>query len=254
MDLLLDVGNTRIKWATFDGQTLSPQQAEPYQTWNAEQLRTRVLAPAGSVRRVLIANVAGERIAQLLIEATQSELGVSPEFMQSAASFGEVRNAYPDPTLLGVDRWMALIAVHARNRRAACIVCVGTAMTVDGLDADGCHLGGVIVPGPDLMITSLMKGTSDIAARAAKGRHNDELFADNTLGGVQQGAAHALASLVERAITRMSTQLGAAPLLLLTGGASARIERLLQTPFQVLPDLVLQGLAVIAKQSITQGV
>jgi type III pantothenate kinase len=119
-------------------------------------------------------------------------------------------------------------------------------MTIDGLDASGQHLGGVIVPGPDLMVSSLLKNTSDIAQRAASGQARDELFADNTLGAIQQGAVQALAALIERAAETLRKQLGQAPVLLLTGGASGRIQAAMHTAGREIPDLVLRGLAVVA--------
>src|SRR4029453_14673479 len=161
---------------------------------------------------------------------------------------GGIRNAYPQPAKLGVDRWLAMIGAHALERGPVCIVSVGTAMTIDGVAADGRHLGGVIVPGPDLMITSLLKNTSDIAQRAQQGATSDGLFADNTLGAIQQGADHALAALVERAVGVMRRTLNEAPKLLVTGGASDPVEKALGLPYRAGPALVLQGLAVLARE------
>lgn len=245
MILLLDIGNTRIKWATLDQGTLGAQRAQVYADWGHEQLRKHLFEATKPIQRILVANVAGKRIADLLQEAAQS-LNLTPEFLHSTSSAGGVRNAYVDPKQLGVDRWMALIGAHALQARATCIVDVGTAMTVDGIDALGRHLGGVIVPGPDLMMSSLMRNTSDIALRAEAGRYGEALFADNTLGGVYQGAVHALAALIERAVAHLARECGEAPVLLLTGGARDGVKDLLQTPAQIVPDLVLRGLAVLA--------
>ncbi len=107
---------------------------------------------------------------------------------------------------------------------------------------------GVIVPGPDLMVSSLLKNTSDIAQRAAGSQARDALFADNTLGAIQQGAAiQALAALTERALETLEQQLGEPPVLLLTGGAAARLQGAIRAPGREIPDLVLRGLAVIAE-------
>src|SRR5690606_11248398 len=132
------------------------------------------------------------------------------------------------------------------HNRPACIVSVGTAMTIDGVDRRGLHLGGVITPGPDLMASSLFSNTSDIAQRAQQGASTDALFADNTLGAVEQGATHALAALVERAVDVMQAQLGEAPVLIFTGGASSRVQPAVRRPGVVVPDLVLRGLAVFS--------
>jgi type III pantothenate kinase len=168
---------------------------------------------------------------------------VEAEVVLSTAAACGVRNAYPVPANLGVDRWLGVIAAHARRRQLTCVVGVGTAMTIDGVDASGQHLGGVIVPGPDLMVGSLLRNTSEIARRAEQGARTDSLFADNTLGAIHQGAAHALAALVERSMHTMRRNAGTEPVLVLTGGAVPIIERLLDIPFESVSDLVLRGLA-----------
>ena len=130
----------------------------------------------------------------------------------------------------------------------ACVVSVGTAMTVDGVAESGKHLGGLIVPGPDLMIASLMQNTSDIAVRAEAGQTREALFSDNTRGAIHQGAVHALAALVDRAMHTLEQSCGKRPALVVTGGAAHRIERLVADPLTQVQDLVLRGLAVLADE------
>lgn len=247
--LLVDVGNSRIKWAVLSSTGLGPQHADSYHGWSEVQLRARVLIPAGPVGRVLVASVAAAPFNDLIRRAVGACGELEPEFLQSAAAGGGVRNAYRNPAQLGVDRWAALIGARSLERRACCIVDVGTAATIDGLDADGRHLGGLIVPGPDLMITSLMRRTSEIAQRADSGHFDDSFFADNTLGAVYQGAVQALAALIERATTAIRSRTGAAPALILTGGAADRVRKLLDAELRWVPDLVLRGLAVLAGDS-----
>ena len=127
-----------------------------------------------------------------------AEWHVHPEFVESGATAGGVRSAYAEPAKLGVDRWMAMIGARTMDPRTACVVSIGTAMTIDGLDGAGRHLGGVIVPGPDLMVGSLLRNTSEIARRAEQGSVGAKLLADNTLGAITQGATHALAALSAR--------------------------------------------------------
>jgi type III pantothenate kinase len=249
MILLCDIGNTRFKWALLDQDHLGPQHAESCTRWGRTQLRNRVLVPAGDVKRVVVSNVAGAKIAELLTSSVRERWGIEPQFIHSAPHASGVVNGYEQAGKLGVDRWCALIGAHHMQRAFTCIVSVGTAATIDALMANGRHLGGLIVPGPDLMISSLMRNTSNIAAFAADGDSNEHLLADNTLGAVQQGVVHALAALVERTIDRLREHYQTEPVLLVTGGASERIEPVLHVPFTRVPDLVLRGLAAIAKQS-----
>jgi type III pantothenate kinase len=248
MTLLIDIGNTRIKWARFEGGALQPQSAAPHADWSVDTLVETVLRRGNRTDRVLVSNVAGTRMAEVVRAAVAQTWQLEAEFIASTPMAGGIRNAYPQPGKLGVDRWLAMIGAHALERGAVCIVSVGTAMTIDGIDADGLHLGGVIVPGPDLMVTSLLKNTSDIAQRARQGDTSDGLFADNTLGAIRQGAEHALAALVERAVGVMRRTLHETPTLLVTGGASDRVEKAIGLPYRAVPDLVLQGLAVLAAE------
>jgi type III pantothenate kinase len=248
MLLLCDIGNTRFKWAVLSGQELGEQDAQLHASWNAAQVREHVLTPAGKVSRVIVSNVGGDKIGEVLRRAVQEHLGFAPQFIRSTAQAAGVRNAYPQPETLGVDRWVAMIGAHDLERRAVCVVDVGTATTIDAIAADGMHLGGLIVPGPDLMVSSLMKNTSDIARFARQGHMNTGLFADNTLAALNHGAVHALAALVERAVDTTRREIAEEPSLLLTGGASDRLEQVLRIPFKKTPDLVLRGLAVLARE------
>jgi type III pantothenate kinase len=247
MILLIDIGNTRIKWAQLERGTLGPQSAAVHSKWTVNEFIDSVLQPSARPQRVLISNVGGDAIAEAATAALARTWQMEAQFVHSTAAAGGVRNAYVEPQKLGVDRWLAVIGAYSIQHSAACVVSVGTATTIDAVDAMGRHLGGVIVPGPDLMISSLLKNTSDIAQRAEQGSTKDGLFADNTLGAVTQGAAHALAALVERAVDTTRRQVGEMPALFLTGGASARIESALKVSYKSVPDLVLRGLAVLAK-------
>lgn len=248
MSLLIDIGNTRIKWARFEGGALQPQSAAAHADWNAQTLVDTILQRGARSDRVLVSNVAGPRMADVVRSAVAQTWQIEAQFVTSTPMAGGIRNAYPQPAKLGVDRWLAMIGAHAIERGPVCVVSVGTAMTIDGIAADGRHLGGVIVAGPDLMIASLLTNTSDIAQRAQQGAAGNELFADNTLGAIRQGAEHALAALVERAVGTMRRALNETPQVLVTGGASDRVEKTLGMPYRAVPDLVLQGLAVLAAE------
>lgn len=246
MILLVDIGNTRVKWAWLDNGALGAQAAAAHAGWTRADFAQALLKPGVRIDRILVSNVAGERAADLVRSAFSDAGGPVAEFVHSTAAAAGIRNRYYDPGKLGVDRWLGMIGARTLQQRAVCVVGVGTAMTIDCVDASGQHLGGVIVPGPDLMVTSLLRNTSDIASRAEQGNTTDELFADNTLGAIQQGAVHALAALIERAVETQQQKVAETPTLLLTGGASERVARLLHRPFQFVPDLVLRGLAVLA--------
>lgn len=253
MLLLIDIGNTRIKWARADARGIGEHFAAVHANWTAQDFVQQLLDAGPKAERAVIANVGGKRMGDLVQAALLEHWKVRPQFMQSPAAGAGLRNAYPEPAKLGVDRWMAMLGGRSLEAGPICVVSVGTAMTIDGVDADGRHLGGVIVPGPDLMVSSLLKNTSEIAQRAASGRTQEQLFADNTLGAIQQGAVQALAALVDRAVETTRQQLGQTPALLLTGGAGPRLRGAIRSPGQEFPDLVLRGLLVAAHADQTAG-
>jgi len=244
--LLVDIGNTRVKWAACVEGGLETQQAAEYTQWTVEDWQRALFGPR-RVDRVVAASVAGERSSHLLVEAARRSGVADVGFITSTAAAGGVRNAYPDPRLLGVDRWVAVIGAFDLCGGACCVVDVGTAATVDGVDAGGIHLGGYIVPGPHMMVRSLHVGTTQLASyTAASGAHAGALLADNTREAIERGCRVALAALVDRAHADLARATGGAPALVLTGGAAAEIEPWLVTPFRSVPDLVLRGLARLA--------
>ncbi len=252
MRLLVDIGNSRVKWATLERGRLSEQRAAAHAAWTVDDWRRNLFGVPG-IDRVFAASVAGGPSAAALDAAARGATGRAASFAATSAEAGGVRNAYPDPRLLGVDRWLAVVAAFRLVQGPCCVADIGTAATVDGVAGDGRHLGGFIVPGPELMMRSLWKGTADLAAHSASsGVAAGALFADNTRDAIERGCRLAVAALVDRAVAEMSRQLGTRPALLLTGGGSDAIADLLATPAEPCPDLVLRGLAVLAGEAVTR--
>jgi type III pantothenate kinase len=245
MLLLVDIGNSRVKWATFDRGRLGVQRAAPHAGWTIHDWR-RTLFDAPGIDCVVAASVAGGESAAALSDAAQLETGRAAIFVTTSREAGGVRNAYSDPQLLGVDRWLAVIAAHQAERGACCVADVGTAATLDAVTGDGQHLGGFIVPGPELMMRSLWRGTADLAVHAAtSGAGGEALFADNTRDAIERGCRLAVAALIDRGVREMARRLGSKPALVLTGGTAASIAPFLETAASIVPDLVLRGLAIV---------
>jgi type III pantothenate kinase len=259
--LLVDLGNSRIKWARLRRGRLGRQYALPLQELSEGRLR-RALFPdsRGLPAAVLAVSVAPVAVRRLFTQVVSGVSGITPRFIESARARGRLRNGYADAWRLGADRWVALVGAHAMQEgRAVVVVDVGTAMTLDFLAASGRHLGGAIVPGPELMIQSLLLRTGGIGRRAAPAgraaspaavprrarRAPRKLAVRSTRAGLLAGAAHAAAAVVERAVAQ-ATRARVQPLLLLTGGAAALVSPFVQAPHVVVPDLVLRGLASLA--------
>jgi type III pantothenate kinase len=247
MTLLVDIGNSRVKWARLEAHGPGAQSAATYAGWSVTDWRAALFAGA-PVARVVAASVAGESADAALDAATRLVTGRPARFVATTRAAGGVMNGYADPGLLGVDRWLAAIGAHARVRGACVVADIGTAATIDVVAADGRHLGGYIVPGPRLMVASLLRSTSDLAthhassgaARAASG------FADNTRDAIERGCRLALAALVDRSVADAERAAGERPRLVVTGGAAPEVLPQLRSAAEHLPDLVLRGLAVLA--------
>jgi type III pantothenate kinase len=250
MMLLVDIGNSRVKWAwgerTAPGQqmSLSDQISLAHVGEVSSDWLSAVAAAGHRPNRILISNVAGARMADGLRNLLARQFGIEPEFASVSANAAGITCAYRDPKQLGIDRWLAIIGAWQRAQRAACVIDSGTATTVDAIDNGGVHLGGLIVPGLDLMEDSLLKRTSDIVqATGAAARAQASVFADNTSAAVRNGAAFATAALAERAATELERRTGRAAVTYVTGGNATRVAPCLLRAHEVVPDLVLHGLA-----------
>lgn len=242
--LLLDAGNSRIKWAWLTQEGLRNRDSAPHSAGDFSARIEAAWAHAGRPLRVLIANVAGEGFASDLTAWIEKLWGLKPEFVvPQQVAFG-VTNAYHDPGKLGSDRWAALIGVHHQELGPTCIVDCGTALTVDALTADGRHLGGLILPGLTMMRHALVSNTQGISYKMS-----DEAalmpFARCTGDGVVSGTLYALVAAIDRVVSDM-TLLLEPETRVLTGGDAERLLPLLAGHYRHEPDLVLQGLAVIA--------
>ncbi|MGH8230541.1 MAG: type III pantothenate kinase [Steroidobacteraceae bacterium] len=258
--LLLDIGNSRIKWALC-GEP-QPQQRRFLRrgaidlapTMRSAAVWSRLLRRVGQPSSVWVCNVAGAEIARQLRTAIRRAGLAAPRFVRTTAAAGGVRNAYPEPWRLGVDRWVALIgARHQFPGKDLCVVGLGTALTIDLLDARGRHRGGGLAPGPQLMIDALLQYTAGIRRRAggrcvlgAFDAAPATLFARDTRAALLAGARHACAALIERSVRQGRTLLGRAPRLIVAGGAANAIIPLLRSDYRREDDLVLRGLAVLA--------
>lgn len=244
--LLLDSGNTRIKWAWLTAAGLE-HPGSAMQAWldlhaHAQSAWSQIATPT----RIIVSNVAGEEFAARLSACTQRLWKLEPEFIHAQTHACGVTNAYADPGKLGADRWVALIAAHRHTPGAVCVVDCGTAVTIDTLTADGNHSGGVILPGLRLMQRALFEHTQQIGDDMNPVTHPLTPFARSTQAAVQNGSLYALTGAIERATADVEAALGTAVTRIITGGDAARVLPHLTARYRHAPDLVLQGLAVIA--------
>ncbi|MGA2778633.1 MAG: type III pantothenate kinase [Steroidobacteraceae bacterium] len=250
MILVIDVGNTRLKWAWLTTAGLSDQQAVVHRDVKPDLWTAALFDANQKPHRVLVSNVAGEAMAKNLARLTKKVYGVKIEFVTATRQFHELTNGYLDASLLGADRWLAVIGAWTMARSALCVVDAGTAVKVDSVDAHGQHLGGLIVPGIHMMREALLKRTSDIALAVEQSTPSMAgILANNTIGAVSRGAVFALAGMADRAAEIIEQSTGVKPALFITGGDAGMITGTMRARGEIVPDLVLRGLAVIAAQT-----
>lgn len=253
MILLIDVGNTRLKWQVRHAQARHEdaplaQGREITADFSAEGFAKAFPWETWPCTRVVVSSVASAMLGQSL--QTRFALRGLPclWLLPPAQGFGIV-NAYEPPHALGPDRFAALVAVQRLGLGPCVVVSVGTALTADMLTAQGCFLGGAIAPGPTLMRTALAQGTARVASVAWAVAPQTPVDTGSAVG---QGIALALRGVVEGMHDRMREALGATqnarPVTVLTGGARAVLRPFLSGEVHEVEDLVLDGLAWIAKE------
>ena len=247
MHALVDIGNTRIKWALYDGKRLAQHGSAVHRGAVDSAMTAFAAALPRELTRVVVANVAGDALERALRAVAGSR---AVDFVATSAERFGVRCAYAEPQRLGVDRWVAVLAAHRLAAGAACVIQSGTAVTFDAVAGDGAHLGGLILPGARLLAAALDRNTSNIGATPAppgapKGL---ALLGRDTATAVGHGAMLAISSALDRAVRTVAAAVGAAPRVYLTGGDAVEVAPWLETKVEARADLVLEGLALFAAE------
>jgi len=249
MKLLLDMGNTRLKWA-LQGESPAwlARGAMDWHESGADQGLMEAWAGLPKPMAVFAASVVDSGREAEVAAVVERLYACAPIWLRTPAIACGVHNAYAEPHRLGIDRFLAMVAAKAEGLAPCVLVSAGTALTLDALTADGRHLGGLIAPGARLMQQSLLGATARV-----RPERPGQIFdlADNTADAVTSGCWQALAALVERFAGRVTPRLGGSSLLILDGGDAERLLPLLSLPVHMGVDGVLRGLAVWAGTQMT---
>ena len=247
--LVIDVGNTRLKWALLDGAqpgaSVLAQGAEFLE--NIEKLADGPWARLPEPQSMLGCIVAGEAVKRRVEE--QLEIwNLDPKWVVSSAAEAGLVNGYDHPTRLGADRWIAMIgAWHRVLRQGAArplvVVMVGTAVTVEAIDAEGRFLGGLILPGHDIMLRALESGTAGLHVPTGEVRE----FPTNTSDALTSGGTYAIAGAVERMVQHVRRHCQAEPACVMTGGAGWKMAPSMSVQFELVESLIFDGLLEIAR-------
>jgi type III pantothenate kinase len=237
--LVIDAGNTRIKWGMHDGTRWLKQAW--VETARATEL-TDALAGLPLPLAVLVSNVAGETLQRQL--ASMLPPIPAPRWIKSERAQCGVTNSYADPAQLGCDRWAALIGARELGGGAAVVVNAGTALTVDALTDDGVFVGGIIVPGAELMRAALAGNTAALGLQSGK----FSFFPNATGDAIMSGTINALCGAIERLAQFLEKTGELRPACVLSGGGAQLLEPHLNLEVKVVDNLVLDGLLAIARE------
>jgi len=247
MNLLIDIGNSRIKWCLYNSveNEFGFEGAMLHDNADLPALFSEHCSNLDKPDRIVISNVSGQKLAESIDAWVDKEWQIKTEYVKTEAFSHGVSNAYSEYLELGVDRWMAIIAGWQRFRqqgKAVCVVDCGTATTIDGISASGQHLGGFIIPGYTTMQEMLVNNTSDIEmARKILPSIN---FSSSTEEGVISGCYLATISIIDRVVTSMQDDSGKQINCVITGGNAELVVEELAGKFEYEPKLVLRGLAM----------
>ena len=227
--LQLDAGNSAVKWRLVG--TSPCQRGRIAVAELADMLEQLPEKPTKAVASC----VAGSEIATQLSVVVKNWCGLTLEFASVVDGTGGLQCGYAEPEKLGVDRWLAMLAARRRYSEALIVVDAGSAATFDVVSAEGKHFGGYILPGLELMRTSLSGGTDQVHVERV-GASNLALGC-NTAAAVNSGALAALCALAEKLSCEHSARIVVAG-----GGGKLISEQLAGSEY--CPDLVLDGLNV----------
>ncbi len=253
--LAIDVGNTRLKWALFDamrpGAAMLAQGAEFLE--HIDRLADGAWAQLPAPSHMLGCVVAGDPVKHRVVEQMDA-WDVSAHWVVPGQEEAGVVNGYDHPARLGADRWVAMIGARHHvlaqgPSRPLVLVMVGTAVTVEALDAEGRFLGGLILPGHGIMLRALEMGTAGLHVPTGEVRP----FPTNTSDALTSGGTYAIAGAVERTWQHLRAHCGQDPACLMTGGAGWKMMPSMTRPFELVENLIFDGLLEIASRRLAAG-
>jgi type III pantothenate kinase len=249
--LAIDIGNTRLKWALYDaprpGAATLAHGAEFLE--NIDKLADGPWQALPAPARMLGCCVAADAVKRRVEEQMEELWDVPAHWVVASAAEAGITNGYDHPTRLGADRWVAMIGAWHRRPpgqppRPMVVVMVGTAVTVEAVDASGRFLGGFILPGHGIMLRALESGTAGLHVPTGEVRE----FPTNTSDALTSGGTFAISGAIERMVDHVREHCGAEPACIMTGGAGWKMAPYMMERFDLVESLIFDGLLEIAQR------
>ena len=248
--ILLDVGNSSVKWATDKNGVLEGGGRFDYRDEGFSRSASRAWAGLPAPRVLAVANVAGAGMEREISEWVDRVWKMTPCYIRVSNQAAGVTNAYREPDTLGVDRWAAIVAAHHETETPVCVIDCGSAITLDVVDAAGNHQGGLIAPGLAMMRRSLVRETAAIGPMPDGADGPQSLFSRNTAEGVNSGVMHMAGALIDRVIGEAAAGYGRNLEAVITGGDARTLLPLLRRTPRYDRYLVLKGIAILAREML----
>lgn len=244
MNLLIDSGNSFIKWVLATDERFidaskchTTSVSSLHEKWHGYDTPTRVL----------VSNVAGESVAGEIKDVVAALWQLESEFIVSSKDCCGLTNSYCKPEQLGIDRWMVMLAAYRLTQDPVIVIDCGTAVTIDLVNDNGLFVGGVIMPGLKAAFQSL-RAETDAIEEIHVTKTVTSAVAQSTEEGVQAGVLFGLAGGIERVVNEQLSETDKDPVIYLTGGDAEKLLPYMTIPVILQPDLVLQGLRIVASQ------
>jgi type III pantothenate kinase len=243
MKLLLDIGNTRIKWCRDNNGNLNTAIAVDYKQRDfLHDLRVQWLTLDPPSQLAISSVSEGQTVEQIIDLAMIIWPDIEIIMAKSQAKGFSVINAYQQPGKLGVDRWLGLIALRKFYPGESCIIDCGTAITLDCLNSHGQHLGGLISPGLRLMKQSLYQGAENLSF---SNKQYTTGLSRSTEAAIYTGTLYAAAGLIEKTINNLCS----CNRVVMTGGDAELLEKYLEFKSIIDSDIILKGLSLFCEGS-----
>jgi len=240
--LEIDAGNTMVKWRLRQGADV--KQRGFYHRNDDFSIE---LDGQQRLDAIYISSVAGAEYEDQLSRNLVDSFSIQPWFARSTAACAGVCNSYQSPELMGVDRWLAMLAAYNDGAGAVCVVDAGSALTIDFVMVDGVHLGGYIVPGSELMKAALLKNTDRV--RFEGGNEEKLEPGTSTLAAVNNGVLLSQAGAIKLALDEACQSAGQDYKLYICGGDGEKLQQALAIKASYRPELVMDGLTLAVSKS-----
>lgn len=256
MLLAIDIGNTNVVAALFDGRTIKARwriatdprrTGDEYAVWLMQLLSIRGIQRE-AIQQIVVSTVVPRALHNIEVLA-RNYFGVEPLIAGEGAAEYHIDIDVPEPRSLGADRAVNALAAHAKYSGDLIIVDFGTATTLDVVDFNGAYKGGIIAPGINLSLDALVGNTAKLPRIAIKKPETESVIGTNTEDQMLIGVFWGYVAMMEGLIARMRTEIGRPAKVIATGGLAILFDEATDIFDAVDPDLTLDGLAILAERA-----